>query len=149
MFSRKRNYDNCIQKVRLDVGTLVGLQKDDEAYITLRELPTLEMLRLKEASEHGEKETLEVFRELLPSIVADHNFYEDEDGKVKMKDTDLASLVFESVDLTLKVVRGYTEAAFFTRRRKDGDSSPASAGRSSTEDGAGSSTGNTDTGSAT
>ena len=73
MFSRRRNYDNCIQKVTLEVGTLVGLQKDDEAYITLRELPTLEMLNLKEASEKGEKETLEVFRSLLPSIIADDN----------------------------------------------------------------------------
>lgn len=149
MFSRKRNYDNCIQKVTIEVGTLVGLQNDDEAYITLRELPTLEMLRLKEASERGEKETLEVFQTLLPTIIADHNFYEDEDGKVKMKNADLASLVFESVDLTLKVVGGYTEAAFFTRRRKDDGSLPASAAKSSTEDGAANSTGSTDTGSAT
>ena len=149
MFSRKRNYTNCIQRVRLEVGTLVGLDRDDEAYIELRELPTLEMLRLKEASEHGEKETLVVFKELLPHIIADHNFFEDEQGKVRMKDEDIATLVFESVDLTLRVVQGYTEAAFFTRRRKDGDSSPASAARSSTEDGTGNSTGSTDTGSAT
>lgn len=149
MFSRRRNYDNCIQKVTLEVGTLVGLQKDDEAYITLRELPTLEMLNLKEASEKGEKETLEVFRSLLPSIIADHNFYEDDDGRRKMTEKDLASLVFESVDLTLKVVKGYTEASFFTRRKREEGSSPASAGRSSTVVAAVSSTGNTDTGSAT
>lgn len=48
MFIKTRNYDKCIQKVRIEVGTLVGLEKDDEAFILLKELPTLEMLRLKE-----------------------------------------------------------------------------------------------------
>jgi len=74
MFIKTRHYDACIQKVRIEVGTLVGLAKDDEAYIVLKELPTLEMLKLKEASEKGENETLTLLRDLLPSILTDHNF---------------------------------------------------------------------------
>ena len=65
MFIKTKHYDACIQKVRIEVGTLVGLKADDEAYIVLKELPTLEMLKLKEASEQGENETLTLLRDLL------------------------------------------------------------------------------------
>ena len=50
MFARERDYSTFLQTVRIDVGTLVGLEKDEEAYVILKELPTLEMLRLTDAS---------------------------------------------------------------------------------------------------
>lgn len=149
MFIKTRNYDKCIQKVRIEVGTLVGLEKDDEAFILLKELPTLEMLRLKEASEKGENETLCLLRDLLPSILVDHNFYEDESGKKKMKGEEVASLIFESLDLTVRVVNEYTHAGFFTQARRSGARSLPSAAKSSTEEGMPPSTGNMDTGSST
>ena len=69
MFIKSKNYDKCIQKVRIEVGTLVGLEKDDEAFITLKELPTIDMLRLKDAAEKGEKESLSFFKEDRKSVV--------------------------------------------------------------------------------
>jgi hypothetical protein len=135
MFIKTKNYDKCIQKVRIEVGTLVGLEKDDEAYILLKELPTLEMLRLKEASEKGENETLSLLRDLLPSILVDHNFYEDENAQRKMKNQDVAALVFESLDLTVKVVNEYTHAGFFSRANGSGGKSLPSAPKSSTDEG--------------
>ncbi len=84
----------------------------------LKELPTLEMLRLKEASEQGENQTLTLLRDLLPSILTDHNFYEDADAKRKMDNREVASLIFESLDLTVKVVNEYTHAAFFPVRTR-------------------------------
>ncbi len=149
MFIKTRNYDKCIQKVRIEVGTLVGLEKDDEAFILLKELPTLEMLRLKEASEKGENETLCLLRDLLPSILVDHNFYEDESAQKKMKNQEVAELVFESLDLTVRVVNEYTHAAFFSRRRDSAGRSLPSAPRSSTGEEAQSSTASTPTGSST
>jgi hypothetical protein len=149
MFIKTRHYENCIQKVRIEVGTLVGLEADDEAYIVLRELPTLEMLKLKEASEKGENETLTLLRDLLPSILVDHNFYEDADAKKKMDNREVSSLVFESLDLTVKVVNSYTHAAFFSRTDASGGRSRPSAQRSSTEGEAPSSTASTATGSST
>jgi hypothetical protein len=149
MFIKTRNYDKCIQKVRIEVGTLVGLERDDEAFILLKELPTLEMLRLKEASEKGENETLSLLRDLLPSILVDHNFYEDENAQRKMRNQDVASMVFESLDLTVKVVNEYTHAGFFSRASGSGGRSLPSAVRSSTEDGTPSSTASTPTGSPT
>ena len=149
MFIKTKNYDRCIQKVRIELGTLVGLAKDDEAFILLRELPTLEMLKLKEASEKGENETLGLLRDLRPSILVDHNFYEDESAQKKMKNQEVAELVFESLDLTVKVVNEYTHAGFFSRANTSADRSRPSAARSSTEEEAQSSTPSTATGSST
>ena len=149
MFIKSKNYDKCIQKVRIEVGTLVGLEKDDEAYIILKELPTLEMLRLKDSSERGENETLSLLRELLPTILVDHNFYEDESSKRKMKNEEVASLIFESLDLTVKVVNEYTHASFFTQKRRSDARSLLSAVKSSTDEEMQSSTENTGIGSST
>lgn len=149
MFIKAKDYDRCIQKVRIEVGSLVGLEKDDEAFILLKELPTLQMLRLKDCSEKGENETLALLRELLPSILVDHNFYEDANAQKKMKGSDVAELVFESLELTVRVVNEYTHAAFFTRTRGSGAESPPSAPRSSTEGATPSSTASTGTGSST
>ena len=118
MFIRSKHYDNCIQKVKIEVGTLVGLEKDDEAFITLKELPTMDMLRMKQAAEDGDNAPLELLKELLPEIITDHNFYEDEEGKQKMSNEDIASLVFDSLELTSKIVNDYTSASFFTQAQK-------------------------------
>lgn len=120
MFIKARNYENCIQRIRIDIGKEVGLEEENEAYIVLKELPTLEMLMLKDATEKGEEETLKIFKKLLPAIITDHNFYEDEEGSRKMRTEDIASLIFESITLTMKVVQWYTEAAFFSHPRKKG-----------------------------
>lgn len=119
MFVKSKNYDNCIQKVRIEVGTLVGLDNDNEAFITLRELPTFEMLGLKEAYDKGEDGVLRYLREIMPSLIVDHNFYEDE--KAKMTNEALTDLIFERVDLSNKIINGYTSAAFFTRQRVNGN----------------------------
>ncbi len=149
MFIKAKNYDKCIQKVRITVGTLVGLEKDDEAFIILKELPTLLMLKLKDSSQKGENETLSLLKELLPIILVDHNFYEDENGQKKMKSEDVASLIFESLDLTVKVVNEYTRASFFTRAQKNDAKSPLSVQKSLTGDGTAKSSGSTGTGSLT
>lgn len=118
MFIRNKNYENCVQRVRIEVGKEVGLENENDAYITLKELPTLDMLRLKEATEKNEEETLSLFKELLPIIIVDHNFFEDETSGKKMKNEELSSLIFESITLTMKVVQDYTAASFFTPARK-------------------------------
>ena len=115
MFVKKRNYDNCIQKVRINVGTLVGLDSDEEAYLVLKELPTFQMIGLKNAQQNGEDGLLHYIEEILPSIIADHNFYEDENKK--MSNEDVTKLIFERIDLSTKVINDYINASFFTRKR--------------------------------
>ena len=147
MFIKTKNYEKCIQKVRIEIGTLVGLEKDDEAFITLKEIPTIQMMELKESYEKGEKELMNFFKNLLPSIIAEHNFYETE--QKKMSNSNLASLVFESIELTQKVINTYTNASFFTRQQRKGSKSLPSAVKSSMEDTAKNSTENMGVGSST
>ena len=116
MFVRNKNYENAIQKVRIDVGTLVGLEKDDEAYVVLKELPTSEMLRLKDASDGGESAIMDFFKSVLPKIITDHNFYETE--QKKMTNEAVTEFIFEKLELSSKVISGYSNAAFFTQMSK-------------------------------
>ena len=113
-YIRKKAYDNAIQKVRVNFGTIVGQEKDDDAYVILKELPTLEMMQLKDAHEKGQKELLEFFKEVLPQIIVEHNLYETE--KQKMSNEDVASFIYEKLDLTGKVIGEYASASFFTQQ---------------------------------
>lgn len=114
MYIRKNHYENAIQRIRINLGTALGLAGDEEAFITLKEMPTLEMMEMRDAHAKGEKELLQFFRKVLPLIIVDHSFYEDE--KTRMKNEDIASFIFESLELTSQVINGYTNASFFTRR---------------------------------
>ena len=78
------------------------------------------MLKLKDASEKSENDILILFRELLPLILIEHNFYEDEKAQKKMSEKDVTAIIFDSLDLTVKVVDSYTKASFFTRAEKIG-----------------------------
>lgn len=146
MFSRARNYENCIQRVRLNIGKDAGLESDEEAFIVLKELPTMDMLRIKDATAQGESAILALLKELLPSIIVDHNFYEDAEGKKKMTTEALSLLIFESLTLTSRVVKEYTNAAFFTRTKESVENSLPSALKSSQDTEAKSSSRNTVTG---
>lgn len=115
MFVRNKNYDSAIQKIRIDVGTFVGLEKDDEAYVVLKELPTSEMLALKEASEKGEDAIMDFFKTVLPKIMTDHNFYETE--QQKMTNAAVTDLIFERLTLSNKVISSYSNASFFTLQK--------------------------------
>lgn len=117
MFVKSKNYDKAIQKVRINVGTEVGLEKDDEAFITLKELPTLDMMKLKEVYSKGNEELINFFKTLLPIIIVDHNFYATE--QKKMSNEELADFLFERTDLTLKVLNTYSKASFFIPKKKE------------------------------
>lgn len=105
-----RNINNYIVKTKINIGTLLGCETDEEAYIVLRE-PTTELaIKLKNASGEGEEGILNFFKDALPKIIVEHNLYEEE-GKLMTK-ADVASLIFENLPLTMKVVEDYSESAF-------------------------------------
>ena len=104
MTAQSKSSDQC--------GNVCRTEFDEEAFIVLKELPTLQMLKLKESSEKGETETLVLLQDLLPLILVDHNFYEDE-GSQKNENEEVSSLIFESLDLTVKVVSEYTSSSFY------------------------------------
>lgn len=119
MFVRQKAYDNAIQKVRVEFGTLIGLEEDKEAFVLLKELPTMEMMQLNEAHEKGHKELIEFFRQVLPYIIVDHNLYETDEKK--MTTEAVTSFIFEKLDVTSKIVSDYASASFFTRQNKTKD----------------------------
>jgi len=102
--------------VRVEFGTLIGEEKDEDAYVVLKELPTLEMMSLKEAQEKGEVELMKFFKAVIPSILTDHNLYETETQK--MTKEEVANFIFEKLSVTSKVIGGYSNAAFFTQGNK-------------------------------
>ncbi len=119
MYVQKRNYGAFIQSVKINVGLECNMDKEDDAFITLRELPTLEMMNLREAYDKGQKELIMYFREILPTIIIDHNFYEDENKR--MTGENLTNLIFEKMELSSKVIGEYSQASFFTQQKKKED----------------------------
>ena len=119
MFVRQKQLDNCIQKIRINIGTNVGLEKDDECFIVLKELPTLEVLKLKKAHDEGIEAVMQYFKDILPLILVDHNLYETE--QQKMTNEAVADLIYDKNDLTYKVITEYSNSTFFTRQsQKEG-----------------------------
>ena len=116
MFVQKRDYGAFLQSVRVNVGKEVGLENEEDAYLVLKELPTLEMIELRDAYEKGQKELLVFFKTVLPKIIIEHNFYETDEKKMSVDA--LANLIFERMDLSGKVIGEYSTAAFFTRQSK-------------------------------
>ncbi len=119
MYVQKRNYGTFLRSVKINVGKECGMENEDDAYITLRELPTLEMMNLRESYEKGQKELIMFFKEVLPSIIIDHNFYEEENKR--MSNETLSALIFERMELSSKVIGEYSKASFFTPEKKRGE----------------------------
>lgn len=111
MFIRSKDYDKFIVKVKIEIGKDLGLESENEAFIELKEIPTIETIQLKEMTSKGEIELLKYFKEMLPSIITDHNLYVSEE--VKMKNEEVVSLLFEKNTLAMKVIGEYLEKTFF------------------------------------
>lgn len=119
MYIKKHNYDNALRKVRIEFGTLIGLDTDAEAFVVLKEMDTLTTLKLRSLV-GKEDEVIAYFKEVLPAIIVDHNLYETEDKKMSTKD--VTSFIFEKLELSTKVVAEYTKAIFRIKSTaEDGD----------------------------
>lgn len=111
MYRKDLNYNNALRKVKIEFGTLLGLEKDEEAYITLKELDTMTILKLKDVSLSGnQSELMEFFKSILPGIIVAYNLYETE-AKLMTKE-DVVNLIYEKLELTSKVISEYTSAMF-------------------------------------
>ena len=111
MYIKSKNYDGSLRRVKIEFGTLIGLEEDKEAYVTLRELDTMTTLQLKDVSQKGTQNDMMIFfREILPKIIITHNLYETE-NKI-MTNEAVADFIFEKLDLTSKVMGEYTKSMF-------------------------------------
>ena len=121
MYRKDLNYNNSLRKVKIEFGTLLGLEKDEEAYVTLKELDTMTTLKLKDVSQTGnQNDIMEFFKEVLPKIIVAHNLYENETKLMNYKE--VVDLIYEKLELTSKVMSEYTSAMFRpVRQGGDGD----------------------------
>ena len=113
MYIKNKNYDNSLRRVKIEFGTIIGLEEDKEAYVTLRELDTMTTLRLKDVSQSGNQNDLMMFfKDILPRIIVTHNLYETE-TKI-MSNEEVTNFIYEKLELTSKVMGEYTKAMFRT-----------------------------------
>lgn len=115
MYIKKSNYDNALKKVKVEFGKLIGLEEDKEAYVTLKELDTMTILKFKDVSQTGnQNDVMEFFKEVLPRIIVTHNLYETETKL--MTNEEVTDFIYEKLELTSKVVGEYTSYMFRSNR---------------------------------
>ena len=115
-FYKDKHYANAIQKVRIDLGSIFGLEKDDEVHILLREPSEVESISFKKELTADEVKGVEFFKSILPGLIVDHDFFEDETKK--MSNEDVAELVFSKSEAADHVLETYTNAVFRSRLNK-------------------------------
>lgn len=113
-----RTKSNYIQKVRLEIGKAMGEQEDGDVFLVLREPTSKMMLEMSELSAGNERDLIEYFGRILPEIIVNHNFYEDEAQAQKMSNEDIAALIMDTVGAMTIVMDHYYQASFFTQRQK-------------------------------
>ena len=95
MFVNKKDRKNIIGEVTINFGKSLGFNTDEEVFITCRDMTVEEALRFKLVKD-DEVSQYEEFKKVLPSLIKDHNFYEDEDCKDKMSNEEVVDIIFET-----------------------------------------------------
>lgn len=115
-FYKDKHYQNAIQKIRIDLGTMFGLEKDEDVHILVREPSEVESLSFKKELQTDEVKGVEFFKSILPGLIVEHDFYEDE--KNKMSNEEVAELIFDKNEAADYVLDTYANAVFRSRLSK-------------------------------
>ena len=111
MFIKSKDYGNYIHTQKIELGEEFG-KENGEVFIMLREMDTRSVLKLKNAASMEDEGTvLEVFREILPCLIVDHNFYETEEKKMSAEE--VSDLLFEKINAVGKVLKELQSVNFF------------------------------------
>lgn len=119
MFYRSKKAHGGLTAWQINIGTLLGEEKDEDAFIVLSELPIGLSMGLRNISRKKDAETAMVkfFAESLPVILVDHNLYETEIER--MKNEDVIELLKGKTDIFLHVMSEYTNHLFPTPPSKN------------------------------
>lgn len=109
-YVNKRDRENAIIKVKIEFGTKLNCEKDEDAVITLREPTELEVLQWREAQQESNLKAMQEFRNLLVDMTLSHNLMEDENEK--MSNDAVIDLIFSKTGLAEFVLTRWTEAVF-------------------------------------
>jgi len=128
-----RNQGKYIQEMKLEIGNLLGEEKNDEVYVVLREPKTEWMLKFTKCGEDDTTEQIAVFKELLPKIILKHNLTED--GEKLLSVDEVTEVLFDSLETTQYIMQEYFSAPFFTQQKRTESQLRASALTSSKAEG--------------
>ena len=116
MFQRNKKPYGGLETVKINVGLILGEEKDEDAFIVLKE-PKVEMTLLIK-KEKGTDSTANLFLNMLDDLIIDHNLMETETEK--MTNSDVAELARSKTKLGLHLLTEYTQALFhFLPNKKD------------------------------
>lgn len=107
-----------LQKVRIELGRLFGEENDSDVFVVLREPTSEMMLEMSGLDDTNEKAIIDYFRSIFPSILIDHNFYEDEGMAQKMGNDAVTEVIFDVITIATEVTSKFFSAAFFTRQQR-------------------------------
>jgi hypothetical protein len=116
MFVRTKDEEKIPRNVEIQLGTLVGLEKDEDAFIILGLLNYGDAMGIRDAFEHGSSEVAEYMRLKLPAYVKSHNFYETE--KELMTNDAVIQYLYSNTPAFLKITEAYLDKVFFTTNGK-------------------------------
>ena len=105
-FHKGKNY---LRTVTIDVSEELN---SENTFVKFREPSTGEAFSLRVEDEAG---AIEAFRTLLPQILVDHNFYEDEEETTKMSNADVVEILYSTYPAFTKVLTEYSNSVFRTK----------------------------------
>lgn len=101
--SRRLSY---LKKITIDLSEELNCE---DVHVTFREPSTAEAFKLRVEDEN---QAIEAFKELLPALMIDHNFYTDDESTIKADDKEVIEIVFDNFQAFQKVLTDYTKAVF-------------------------------------
>ena len=108
MFIRSESKNKGLQSVKLDIGTFFDQEKAEDVQITLREVSIAQSMEL--TKDTSSKAVLNMFMELLPDILIEHNLYETP-GEL-MTTENVIDLFKKKGKLLSYIMQEYTRALF-------------------------------------
>lgn len=116
MYQRNKKPYGGLETVKINVGLILGEEKDEDAFIVMKE-PKVEMSLIIKR-EKGTDSTASLFLNMLDDLIIDHNLMETETEKMTNKD--VAELARSKTKLGLHLLTEYTKALFrFLPSKKD------------------------------
>ena len=113
MFIRSEKPYRGLNTTRINIGTYLGEEKDEDAYVVLAEMPidiTIQ-LREKDAAKNF-NELAMIFKEALPRLIVVHNLHETKEELMTAQD--VADLISAKSKLMTALIPEYLHNLFPT-----------------------------------
>ena len=123
MYVHSKDHDSAVQSIRIEFGKMLGQDKDEDAWIELKELPAMELVKFNNIVKKDIDEALEYFQKILPRIIRKHNLMMTEDKEMTNKE--VTDLLFEKFFIVSDIIEKYTHASFFSPMSKPKEKSKA------------------------